>query len=180
MNRPTASSPRNAPPSTEQKYPTFIVITANILLRPVSQDPLHSEHESIHVQQIRHTDDAQKYQSPRKVDAEPPGKRLHCSPLHDLHGLFHSLRYQRGSLRFGVRFDSSGFGGSAGDSDVSTVEVGGDPALFHEGFESNEKSTDDGKGDEEDAGSGVGAARGGSPCVGEERSVLIVVEDHGH
>lgn len=31
MYRPTANSPKNAPANTEQKYPTFSVMTANIL-----------------------------------------------------------------------------------------------------------------------------------------------------
>lgn len=66
------------------------------------------------------------------------------------------------------------------DSDITAVEVNSCPSLFQDGFKCDETPSDDGEDNKEDAGSGIGAAGGGRPGIGEKRGVVIVNKDHGH
>lgn len=101
--------------------------------------------------------------------------------MHHFHRLLRALgSHQGGSLRVGVCVDATSFGGFASDGDITTVKMSSDPALFHDSFERNETSSDDGQDNEENASAGVGTLGGWCPRIGEERRVVVVIEDHCH
>ena len=77
--------------------------------------------------------------------------------VHDLDTFLHTLRrHQRGSLRIGIRVNTSRLAGFPSNGNIATVQVMDQPVTLHGGFESNQASVDDREDNKKNARCGVG------------------------
>ena len=167
------------PPSTDEKYPTFIVITANML--DPSQPLVVEQDPTDHSQQISHTSHKSDVDGTGQVDAEPPWSHSFALAPHDSHMLFHSsLRDQSTCFAVLIRADAFSLGGRAANLDISSVELLVEPVVFEQVLAGQQTTEDDSKGDQKDAHASICACACGPPGHRIERCRDASGEDHYH
>lgn len=168
------------------KYPTFMVMTANMLEKKHHGQPLvvyiGKQRDSRDSQEVSNTNNDSVHGSADGINAESPRLNRRVPLLHDKNLFLDAVlrEHHVHALGIGVSREALRNRLLAIDDDVAPLGVLVGPDALLTNSKSHQQAGDDGEGDEEDAGAGVGAGLAGRPRVCVEGRVDVGLEDHGH